>query len=215
MVRKLLADLKIRLIFSESQFKAMYIEVAQRTLQRLIYSFLTEEETLRYINVLQHLILRYNLTPHSFHGFRPLDVESDEAKHHEVLLKFARKYDRLKRKSPTFKVGETVRILLHKTKFHRAYNIQRSYERFKISKVIPHKIPIYKLVDENDEEIIGKFAAFELVRVDLDTYRSRVVEEKTVRGVKWIKLSFKGYNKKFDLWQKENDSDLRKISKYS
>lgn len=214
-IRKLLSNLKIRLIFSESQFKAMYIEVLQRTLERLIYTFLTEDETLRYIHVLQHLVRRYNQTPHSFVKFSPFDIESDVKTHNEVLLRFAKRYDKLKRKSVLFEPGDCVRILLHKSKFHRSYNIQRSYERFKVIKVIPHKIPLYKLADEHGDEIVGKFAAFELVKVKLDTYRSRIIDKKTIRGVKWIKLTFKGYDKSFDLWQKEDESALTTISKYT
>ena len=98
----------------------MMVERVQQTLQRLIYNFITEEESLRYINVLQHLVDRYNKTAHSFTGYSPYEVESDLSIQSQVLIKFAEKYDKVKKINPQFAIGDTVRILLHKSAFHRS-----------------------------------------------------------------------------------------------
>lgn len=42
----------------------MVVEAVQKTLQRIIYSHITEHEDLRYINHLQRLVKRYNNTVH-------------------------------------------------------------------------------------------------------------------------------------------------------
>ena len=117
--------LNINLIFSQSTFKASHVERAQYTLERLIYSHITANETLKYIDVLQHLVNRYNKTRHSFTGFTPWEVENDELIQDRVFIKFAQRYHKVKRRKPKYNVGDCVRILLFKSPFHRGYNIQR------------------------------------------------------------------------------------------
>ena len=101
------------------------IERVQYTLERLIYSHITAFETLNYLDVLQLLVKRYNETSHSFTGFSPTEVEKDEQVQDKVALKFAKRYQKLKRTEPKYRVGDWVRILLFKSPFHRGYNIQR------------------------------------------------------------------------------------------
>ena len=101
------------------------------------------------------------------------------------------KYFKLNRKAQKFEVGDKVRILLWKSPFHRGYNLQRSYERFKIDQIINHKIPFYILRDEKDRIISGYFNDYELVKINLAKYRSNVLSRKKVRGKNWVKLSFK------------------------
>ena len=116
---QMLKSLNIKIIFSQSSFKASGVERAQYTLERLIFSHITAHETLEYIESLQELITRYNKTKHSFTGFTPLEVESCEKKQDIVLLKFGEKYRKLKKKNPIFSVEDEVRILLFKSPFHR------------------------------------------------------------------------------------------------
>ena len=129
MMMQFLKSLNIKLIFSQSSFKASNVERAQYTLERLIFSHITAHETLNYTEILQDLITRYNKTKHSFTGFSPLEVENSEENQDIVLSKFGEKYRKLKKKDPKFLLNDAVRILLFKSPFHRGYNIQRSYER--------------------------------------------------------------------------------------
>ena len=129
MMMQFLKSLNIKLIFSQSSFKASNVERAQYTLEPLIFSHITAHETLNYTEILQDLITRYNKTKHSFTGFSPLQVENSEENQDIVLSKFGEKYRKLKKKDPKFLLNDAVRILLFKSPFHRGYNIQRSYER--------------------------------------------------------------------------------------
>lgn len=88
------------------------------------------------------------------------------------------------------------------------YNLQRSYERFTISKIIEHKIPLYILRDEKEREILGVFNEFELVPVKLERYRVNVLETKRVRNKGWVKLKYKGYPDEFSEWVEESAADM-------
>lgn len=208
----MMKKLNIKLIFSQSSFKASHVERAQYTLERLIYSHITAYESLRYLDALQHLVSRYNNTKHSFTGFTPMEVENDEEKQDKVFIKFAQKYHKVKQQQPKYKVGDWVRILLFKSPFHRGYNIQRTYERFKVHKILPHKIPLYILSDEKNRVIAGLFNEFELTKVNLSRYRVVIKDRATRKGKKWVKLHYKGYSDEYDQWQLDDSDEIVDIS---
>ena len=207
----MMKKLNVKLIFSQSTFKASHVERAQYTLERLIYSHITAFETLKYIDVLQHLVNRYNHTKHSFTGFTPFKIENDEEVHDRVFIKFAQRYDKIKPKAPKYKVGDCVRILLFKSPFHRGYNIQRSYERYKVHKVLSHKLPLYVLTDEKDRIMMGLFNQFELTKVNLSRYRVVIKDKVKKRGKTWLKVHYKGYPDDFDEMREEKDNDFVNI----
>ena len=209
---EMIKKLNVKLIFSQSSFKASHVERAQYTLERLIYSHITANETLKYIDVIQHLVNRYNRTKHSFTGFTPMEVENDEEKQDQVFIKFAQRYQKVKRRSPKYKVDDWVRILLFKSPFHRGYNIQRTYERFKVHKILPHKIPMYVLRDEKNRIIEGFFNEFELTKVNLSRYRVIVKDRVKKKGKNWYKISYKGYSSDYDEWKEEKDNDIVDIA---
>ena len=200
--------MKIKLIFTKSSFKASVIERTQLTLERLIFSHITARESLEYVNFLQQLVHRYNVTRHSFTKYTPQQVEENLEVQDEVLLKFGRKYQKIKKQKPKFKIGDTVRIQLFKGPFFRGYNLQFSYERYQISKIIEHKLPMYILEDEKGREILGLFNEFELVPVELDRYRVNVLDRKRVRNRNYVKLKYKGYPEEFTEWVEESKADL-------
>ena len=206
--RSYLSKIGVNIIFSQSNQKASTVERFQRTLQRKIYTYLTEYEVLRYIDVLQSIITTYNITKHSFLKFSPIQVETSTKVHNRILLKHADKFFKIKPRKPKFIVGDIVRISVQKTAFHRSYNLQRTYERFiiiKVNKKMP--IPRYILSDENGCEIEGFFLEFELIRVNIQKYRAHVIGERVKNKKREFLLKFKGYSNDFNLWQTKNDDD--------
>ena len=203
-----LSRIGVNIIFSQSNQKASTVERFQRTLQHKIYTYLTEYEVLRYINVLQSIITIYNTTKHSFLKFSPMQVETSTRIHNMVLLKHADKFFKIKPRKPKFIVGDIVRISVQKTAFHRSYNLQRTYERFiiiKVNKKMP--IPRYILSDENGRDIDGFFLEFELIRVNIEKYRAQVIGERVKNKKREFLLKFKGYSDDFNLWQTKNIDD--------
>ena len=174
---KFLKKAGVRIIFSKSNQKASTVERFQKTLQRKIYSYLTEFEKLRYIDVLDRIISNYNNTEHSFLECSPFSVEMCKDLQEKILLKHSLKFFNTKKKIPKLKIGDTVRISLKKTSFHRSYNLQRTYERFLIAKIdttLP--FPRYSLKDELNREIEGNFLEYELVKINIPYYRANVLK---------------------------------------
>ena len=56
--------MKINKFLSVSENKCSVVEIAQKTIQRRIYSYMTENETLQFINILPFVIHSYNNTYH-------------------------------------------------------------------------------------------------------------------------------------------------------
>lgn len=205
---KFLKKLGIRLIFSKSNQKASTIERFQQTLQKKIYLYITQNESLRFIHVLNDVVCLYNNTHHRFLKCTPFEVETSRDIRNNLMLKHAKKLFNLKKQKPNFAIGDVVRISLKKTPFHRAYNLQRTYERFiirNINKILP--IPRYELKDELGRDIDGNFLGGELVKINIDRYRSNVIKKRKKKGKIEYLHRFKGYSNDFDLWQTVEQSD--------
>ena len=97
------------------------------------------------------------------------------------------------------------------TSSSRGYNIQRSYERFKIHKIINHKIPLYILRDEKQRIISGLFNEYELVKINLPRYRAIVKDTKFKKNKKWIRLHYKGFGEEFDEWKLDDGDNIVSI----
>ena len=87
----------------------------------------------------------------------PLQLKKEEGKKQPKKV-------RIKKSKPRYRIGETVRISRIKNKFHRAFDISWSAEKFKIvSIVVRQKLYMYKIVScEDDEKIDGYFYEQEL-----------------------------------------------------
>ena len=71
-----------------------------------------------------------------------------------------------KYKKPTFKTGDTVRISKYDLLFRKSYKSQFTREVFEIVAIATRKSPTYKIKDEQDEIIQGKFYQKELIKVN-------------------------------------------------
>ena len=98
--------------------------------------------------------------------------------------------------TPTFSIGDHVRITKKKKTFDKGYTLRWTEEVFKIS-IIQLTIPVtYKITDYNGEEIQGSFYEQELQKTKQDIFR---IEKKNQQGstslIKWL-----GYNDSFNSW---------------
>jgi hypothetical protein len=167
--------------------KAAYAERANKTLQILIYKYLTEKETERYINVLPKLVRTYNLR-----GHRSLDYlspnEADQPRNEVRVRAIAMaKRAKIKKKRPKFKLGEVVRIKTDSKQIvssRRAYAEQYHEEYFTIIRVnrrLP--IPMYYLKSMDSADIIEEgFYSNELSRVRGDIFKLDKDHVITYRG---------------------------------
>ena len=79
-LKRYFRKLKIKFYISVSENKCSIVEIAQKNLQRRLYSYMVQNETLEYLPVLQHSCVAYNK---SFH--RSIKTTPTKAKHPENL----------------------------------------------------------------------------------------------------------------------------------
>jgi len=189
--------------------KAAVAERVNKTLQILIYKYLSQNETVRYIDKLRQLVDTYNRRPHrTLDGMSPLEADRPaseprvQAIHHERYAKIAQH----RRTSLPFRVGDFVRVKTEPKKLSssaRAYAVQfhgEFYRIVRINRTLP--IALYYLRSLVSGELIsGGFYANELQRRRGDVYRiERVLARRTRRGVRELYVKWQGLGEQWNEW---------------
>ncbi len=152
---------------------ASHIERAGRSLQRLMYKFMTETGSKRYIDHLQLLVRTMNNRPTRGLGGRmtPAEAELEENVLH-VRNQHEKRYSSVPKKPHTLPIGQIVRLRRPKNVFDRSYKEQNTSELYEVIRVdLTKRIPLYTLRDyianENGEKRIldGKVYHTEVVPV--------------------------------------------------
>ena len=198
---------------ADTSTHAAYIERFNRMLQGIVYKYMTENETNRYITKtspdgqvieLMPLFLQtYNTRKHRMIGVTPQQAETQPELHIDINKRLNAYHEKIKERPTTFKIGDFVRIAKIKGKFSRGYNEQSSQEIFKIVNVKRHfKIPLYVLSNyRGDETIKGSFYPFELVKVKGDVFRvEKVIKRRKYRGKNQLFVKWKGFDDTYNSW---------------
>ena len=206
-------DNNIKIYTPDSSIHAAYIERFNRTLQNLIYKFMTENETYRFISrtlengveekMFSKILETYNNRRHRMIGTTPLLAETDKSKHIDIRLRMSKYYSKIKTKKQIFKIGDTVRIAIQKGKFSRGYKEQSNLEIFKIYDIKKtSEIPMYFLETyDKSEKIKGGFYDFELTKVNFETFRiEKILKTRKVNGKIEHFVRWKGFNSNYDSW---------------
>lgn len=199
-VHRVLRERDIPMIHPNSHIKAGIAERVNRTLQNLLYKYMTENETLNYITKLSELVSTYNNRSHRSLGkLSPNEAELEENKA-KVFNKQEQHFNKARRskaalgKKP-FKIGDTVRIAKLPDRFKRGYQEQTTQEYFEVNDINSKMpIPMYILQSLDTREIIkGGFYANELTLVKPNSiYKVEKVLKKRKRNgqeqlyVKWL-----------------------------
>lgn len=207
-VKRLLARERVRLQLAVGTSKAAYAERANKSLQILIYKYLTDRETLRYIDQLQKLVETYNSRGHrSLKYMSPDEAEQDENQN-RVLSIATQRFQKVRPKHPKLNVGDMVRVKTDAKKITdatRAYAEQFEGEYFKVDSIntlLP--IPLYFIRSEDTGELIdGGFYAEELqrVRIKNNVFKiERILQERGRGRNKEYKVRWKWYGPQWDSW---------------
>jgi len=200
----------MKLILPKSNLHASYVERFNRTIQNLIFRFMTENSTNRYIDHLDRILLTYNSRFHRMIGMSPFEAENNPQAELIINNLISKRDVDMKKVDPILKIGDFVRISKQKDKFSRGYQPQSQIEIFRINSISTNKkIPLYYLVDENNENIEGGFYSYELTPVNLDTYRiERILRRRTFRGQRQVLVKWLGYDERFNRWIPEEDVNM-------
>ena len=149
-------DIDISIYHTFSETKAAYAERAIRSLKNIIYRYMEENDSSKYIHKLQSFVKTMNSRVNRSINMPPKDFTNDDAL--PQILKSLKVPTK-----PRFKVDDYVRISKKDIQFRKGYKPQFTDEIFKIVKVVTVNPPTYTLQDKAKEVILGKFYEPELV----------------------------------------------------
>jgi hypothetical protein len=193
--RKVLKAHEISLYSTESDKKAAIAERCIKEVKKLIYRFMTMNQTNRYIDNLQAIMKTYNSTFHSSIGMAPEKV--DESTLSTVLENL---YGHLWAKDASisqsqFSVDDKVRISISKDLFKKGYKGYWTNEVYTIH-AIRHHHPhtMYQLRDINEQIVEGAFYGEELQKVYPGSERftriNKIIRKKFIKGKLWYLVTW-------------------------
>ena len=173
----LLNENKIKHLYTYYETKAYYAERVIKTIKNKIMKYLSDKETLRWIEILSDLTYGYNNSIHRSIKMRPEDAKSrnqyllwksqydnlNYPKSHKKQNKNPKLLRTLSNKKFKFNISERVKISHLKRMFDKEYTEKWSGEIFTIiNRKLNQNIPMYELKDYNNEVIQGFFYEPEL-----------------------------------------------------
>ena len=143
---------------THSEQKSSFAERYIRTLKSILFKYLHENNTSKYIDQIQNFVSPINsrlnrttkIAPKIFTG-------------HDVLYLISLSANANPIQKPRYQTGETVRIRLKVPTFHKGYKIQFTQEVFDVLANPTLNPPTHNIKDKHGQMIHGKFYEQELV----------------------------------------------------
>ncbi|GBN67375.1 Putative uncharacterized transposon-derived protein F54H12.3 [Araneus ventricosus] len=194
-----LKKMKIKFFVTNNNTKASIIERFNRTLKTKMWKYFTENNTKKYIDIIDKLMLSYNNTWHRSIQMTPTSVTFENQSQAWKNLYTEKK---TKLTKPKFKVGDTVRISKEKLLFEKGYEQNWTLEIFTIDQVLLRNPVVYKLKDLSSELIQGSFYEQELQKVTDSGYYpvEKILRTRKREGKLEYLVKFQGYPEKFNSW---------------
>ncbi|XP_063435899.1 uncharacterized protein LOC134716820 [Mytilus trossulus] len=156
--------------------------------------FITSKQSYDYVDNLQNFANSYNKTFHRTIAMAPDKVTISKETNLWWKMYWPKRLQpktEKVRKPFRFKIGDKVRITYMRNPFTREYDEKWSGEIFKISqRILRGGLPVYRLIDFQNEEISGTFYHSEVQKVD-------VREDDMWKVEKILKTEGKGPNKQY------------------
>ena len=204
-----LASIGVKTTYAALSLHAHRLEQAHRSLRQLIRSYQSDNNTDRFIDVLDDLVKIYNNRTHSrLAGFAPSQINeytTGFVQDHESKLW----HHRSPKSSFKYDIGDKVRLLTVKGVFAKHVPTY-TQETFEIThRDLKDGVGIYTVKDCTNETIIGQFYGFELSFVhespNLKDRIDTIISEKTRDGVAYAEITFKGQPRKCSSWVRKSD----------
>ena len=135
------ADIVVYSIHTE--MKALLAERYIRTLKKIIYRYLEEYETEKYLPALQDFVSTMNSRVNRSIGMKPKDVKNE----HYLQVLYTSMKDQ-KTQKPKLKSGVKVRLALEDYNFRKGYKPQFTHEIYQVEKVSTEK-PVVTYIIKN------------------------------------------------------------------
>lgn len=209
----LLRQHNIKLVRALASHHASICERFGKTLKNSIAKFLSQNETLRYIDVLQDLVDSYNNRSHS--SLQGMSPEEASVQENESLVRriHNQRYTKVrkKRRKPKFAVDDIVKV---KTIARRPSSQARSFaeqvtgEFFRVEQVHTRMpIPSYTLRSMDTNEVIsGKFNEQEIVLTSGNVYKiEKVLKQRRRNGKVQLLVKWQHFGPRHNSWIDADD----------
>ena len=133
--------------------KACIVERFNRTLKTRMWTYVTKYQTLRYLDVLQHLVDSYNAGYHRSIGMSPVEMN---VVNQEKVSQRLYGNERASTIEPGLKVNDHVRISKAKRQSEKDF-LPNCDDIFTVKSVHRTDSPVYRLVDDQGSQIEGTF----------------------------------------------------------
>ena len=153
---------EIQIYSTHSDLKAVFVERFNRTLLDLIKEPMYIEGKACWLNHLDTAMEKYNNRVHTTTKMTPFEASNKKLVpcNNIINTEGALRNNKI----PKFQVGDFVRVPDKRNLYSKGYTTNWNRELFKIHKIIPTNPVTYGLVDENNEQIEGKYYEQELLR---------------------------------------------------
>ena len=155
---KLCREKNITVYSTHSEQKSCFAERYIRTLKSILFKYLHENNTSKYIDQIQNFVSLINSRPNRTTKIAPKNITR-----HDVPYLISLSANANPIRKPRYQIGDTVRIRLKVPTFHKGYKIQFTEEVFEVVAIPTLNPPTYNIKDKHGQMIQGKFYEQELV----------------------------------------------------
>lgn len=195
-------------------FKASIAERCNKTLQILMYKYMTDKGTDRYIDKLGSLIKAYNNRPHRSLGNHSPNFADKKKNEYYIrglhIQRYAKRFKKGGRK-PKFQVGDRVRIKTYGEGINttrRAYLQQFKGELFNVTQINTQlPVPMYKIRSmDTEEDITGGFYSNELQIVRQIAFKiENILAERGQGENREVLVKWKYFSPRWNSWIRRAD----------
>ena len=155
---KLCLEKNITVYSTHSEQKSCFAERYIRTLKSILFKYLHENNTSKYIDQIQNFVSLINSRPN-----RTIKSSTKNITRHDVPYSISLSANANPIRKPRYQRGDTVRIRLKVPTFHKGYKIQFTEEVFEVVANTTLNPPTYNIKEKHGQMIQGKFYEQELV----------------------------------------------------
>lgn len=214
-VRALMRDNNVTMEIARNINKAAVVERVNKSLQVLIYKYLTDRGETKYIDILPALVSGYNNRKHRSLNFMTPN-EADRPRNENRVRavqtqRYAKNVAKRSKGQPKFVIGDMVRIKTYAkapSSARRAYLPQFHGEYFKVIG-INRRMPItmYQLRSmDTEEDIEGGFYANELTLVKGESFKiERIIRQRGRAPNREYFVKWKYFSPRWNSWVREQD----------
>ena len=162
-VKNLLSSKNIELITfnkKNSPYATMKIERFNKTIRDKINNYMEANNTNKYIDIIDKLIINYNNTTHSTINQKPKEADQNDIFYDELIKKKVK----INQINQIFKIGDHIRLLIKNDIFDKGDKNNFTKEIYKITEFVNTR---YKIINIDDQKDQKEVLPFQMKKIDM------------------------------------------------